>query len=84
MATVTIPDATYRRLQAIAAARRLSLDAYLAEVATDPAPAPSDAARQLAALESFSAGMTAWTSEHLPAGHVVDDGRETIYQGRGG
>jgi hypothetical protein len=85
MATVTIPDVTYRRLQAVAAAHRLSLEAYLAEVATTQSgPAASDAAKQIAALESFAAGMTAWTSAHLPAGHIVDDSRETIYDGRGG
>ena len=73
MPTVTIADSTYRRLQAIAAARQLSIDAYLNEAASQDVPPPSDSARQLAALESFAAGMTAWTSKHLPPGHVVDD-----------
>lgn len=84
MATLDIPDSTYRRLQALAAARKLSVDAYLTEVAAENAAAPSDSARQLAALESFAAGMTAWTGQHLPPGHVTDDSRETIYEGRGG
>ena len=44
----------------------------------------ADSARQLAALEAFAAGMTAWTSRHLPPGHIVDDSREKIYEGRGG
>jgi hypothetical protein len=47
-------------------------------------PVRSDSARQLTALASFAQGMTAWTSAHLPAGHVVDDSRESIYEGRGG
>jgi hypothetical protein len=47
-------------------------------------PARSNSVRQLAALASFAQGMTAWTSAHLPAGHVVDDSRESIYEGRGG
>jgi hypothetical protein len=46
-------------------------------------PAASDSARQLAALEAFADAMTKLT-EHLPPGHVVDDSRETIYEGRGG
>jgi hypothetical protein len=84
MATVTIPDSTYQQLQAIAGARRLSVPAYLAEIAAQGAVSNSDSNRQLAALESFSAGMAAWTSTHLPPGHQVDDRRETIYEGRGG
>jgi hypothetical protein len=84
MATITISDLTYRRLQEIAEARSLSLDAYLAEVAAEQLPTPKDSRRQLAAIESFTAGMTTWTSTHLPPGHVVDDSRETIYEGRGG
>lgn len=83
MATITIPDRTYRLLQAASAARGVSVDQYLeALTARDAAPS-SDSQRQLAALESFSEGMTAWTSEHLPAGHVVDDSRAAIYEGRG-
>jgi hypothetical protein len=56
----------------------------LIEQAVAAPPVRSDAARQLAALASFAQGMTAWTSAHLPAGHVVDDSRESIYEGRGG
>src|SRR5208282_5090867 len=44
---------------------------------------PLVSARQLAALESFAAGMSAWTSRNLPPGHVVDDSRQTNYEGRG-
>jgi hypothetical protein len=65
MATLTVTDATYQRLQANAAARKLSLDAYLAEVASQSASALLDSSRQIAALESFSEGMNAWTSGHL-------------------
>ena len=83
MPTLTVPDSTYERLKAKAAARKLSLDAYLADLAGQTDAATTDSARQLAALESFAASMTAWTSAHLPAGHVVDDSRESIYEGRG-
>jgi len=44
---------------------------------------PMNSARQLAALESFADGMAKWT-RNLPPGHVVDDSREMIYEGRGG
>ncbi|HZL36502.1 MAG TPA: hypothetical protein VFC78_14380 [Tepidisphaeraceae bacterium] len=81
MATLTIPEPTLARLKAIAAARKLSLDDYLRELAATNAPA--DSARQLAALESFAQGMTQWTTKNLPRGHRVDDSRATIYEGRG-
>jgi hypothetical protein len=84
MATITIPDPTYRRLQAASAARGLSVDKFLEEVAAHESVSPSDSEKQLAALESFADGMVAWTSKHLPPGHVVDDSRDTIYEGRGG
>ncbi len=83
MATITIPDDTLQRLKAKAAARRLSLDAYLKDLAAENAAPSPDGARQLAAIESFVAGMTAWTATHVPPGHVVDDSRERIYEGRG-
>ena len=84
MPPVTISDVTYQRLSAIASARRLSLDAYLNDIAAREAVVPTDSARQLEAIESFAAGMTAWASQHLPPDHSVDDRRETIYEGRGG
>jgi hypothetical protein len=84
MVTVTMADSTYERLKAKAATRRLSVDAYMNELAQQSGPGPGDSDRQLAALESFIAGMTAWTSSHLPPGHVTDDSRGTIYEGRGG
>jgi hypothetical protein len=83
MASVVISEATYRRLQAKAAARKLSVDAYLDEIASQGAEPAIDPAQQLAALEAFAAGMTEWTSKNLPPGHVVDDSRESIYRGRG-
>jgi hypothetical protein len=84
MARVSIPNSTYERLQAIAAAHKLSLDAYLKKLARQKLPKRLDALRQLAALESFAASMAAWTSKHVPSGHVVDESRESIYEGRGG
>jgi hypothetical protein len=39
--------------------------------------------QQLAALQSFSAGMIAWVSKHVPPGQFADDDRERIYEDRG-
>jgi len=84
MTTLTIEDSTYQRLRALAAARRLSLDAYLNEIAgLNHAPMPSDSTRQLAAIESFAAGMKAWTNNHLLPGYIADDSRESIYEDGG-
>lgn len=83
MTTVTIEDSTYHKLRALAKARRLSLDALLNEIAGANTPMESDSIRQLAALESFSAGMKAWINGHLPPGHIADDSRESIYEDRG-
>jgi hypothetical protein len=38
---------------------------------------------QIAAIESFIAGMTEWVSENVPPGHFADDDRARIYQDRG-
>ena len=84
MATLTISDSTLKRLKAGAYARHMPLDAYLEAVAGQDAELSADSARHLAALESFAAGMTAWSTAHLPPGHQTDDSRETIYEGRGG
>jgi hypothetical protein len=50
--------------------------------APDASSLSPTAARRLDALNSFVAGMR----EHaktLPPGHIVDDSRESIYEGRG-
>jgi hypothetical protein len=83
MPMFSIPDSTYRLLETVASARNLLVNAYLAEIASGAGTPWTDSAHQLAALESFTEGMTAWTSQHVPPGHGVDDSRESIYQGRG-
>lgn len=83
MVTVTLPDSTYERLKARAAERKLTIDAFLDELAGQ-GPIPPDSARQLAAIESFVSGMTRWTATRVPAGQFADDSRESIYEGRGG
>jgi hypothetical protein len=83
MVTVAMSESTYERLQSKAAARKLSLEAYLSELA-EQSDAVDKPRKQLEAIESFVEGMTAWTSAHLPPGHETDDRRETLYEGRGG
>ena len=48
-----------------------------------PPKVDADLAQQLAALQSFSAGMSAWVSGHVPPGQFADDDRESIYEDRG-
>jgi hypothetical protein len=63
----------------------------LAAVASDlieqavsvPAPNDSTAAQRVAAWDRWVATMREWGQNHLPAGHVVDDSRDSIYEGRG-
>jgi hypothetical protein len=83
MATVLISDPVFKRLEANAAARKLSLEAYLAGLATKDADEIADPSKQLAAWDAFVSGMTQWTKDHLPAGYFVDDSRESMYEGRG-
>jgi hypothetical protein len=82
MATLSIPDPLFKRLQENAQARRQSVDAYLDEVISKDRVNAVDAARQLEAWNAFVARMTAFTRD-LPEGHVTDDSRESIYEGRG-
>jgi len=83
MASVSIPDPVFHRLQSNAAARRMSLEAYLAELAGKDAPPALDHSQRLAAWDQFVGGMSKWAEVNLPAGYVADDSRESIYDGRG-
>jgi len=40
-------------------------------------------AQRLAAWDAWVAGMREWGAKNIPAGHFVDDSRESIYEGRG-
>jgi hypothetical protein len=40
-------------------------------------------AQRLAAWQTWVASMREWGERNLPAGHIIDDSRENIYQGRG-
>jgi hypothetical protein len=86
MLTIQLDGPLEERLK-LAAARRGDEPTALARQVLDRnlpiADVRADAAIQLAALESFIAGMTDWVSKNVPPGHFVDDDRESIYQGRG-
>ena len=73
------------RLSRKAAAANTTVDKLVESVlekATDSNAAMSPLAR-VAAWDAFVAGMRGWGERNLPAGHVVDDSRERIYEGRG-
>ncbi len=40
-------------------------------------------AQRAAAWEAWVSEMRLWGKDHLPPGHIVDDSRESIYEGRG-
>jgi len=44
--------------------------------------ANGDSTRRAAAWRAWAAGIQQWGKAHLPPGHVVDDSRESIYEGR--
>lgn len=48
-----------------------------------PNPAASTPSQRVAAWDQWVAHMREWGEENLPAGHFVDDSRESIYDGRG-
>lgn len=86
MATIQLEDETLGALQAQAASRGMTLSEYLeylarAEGVDDAVEASSQQRAQ--AWETFVTQMRTWGQTQLPAGHVVDDSRESIYAGRG-
>ncbi len=90
MPTITVPDAVYQRLAARAAAAGTTVEAlavpaleYAAEV--PPAETPNDVPFVVwkqnydAMTELFRTTM----ASKLPPGFVLDDSRESIYEGCG-
>src|SRR5438128_170178 len=92
MAILTIPDATYKLLEARAAALGTTVDAVAAPVieqlarepvGTDP-PAPADLS-----YEEWKRHFDAWMAavaartDRYPPGHTTDVSRESMYEGCG-
>jgi hypothetical protein len=84
MLTIQLDGSLEERLK-LAAASRGDEPTALARQVLDRNLPPTrlSTGGQLAAIESFIAGMTAWVSENVPPGHFADDDRARIYQDRG-
>jgi hypothetical protein len=83
MLTIQLDGTLEERLKLAAASRGDEPTALARAVLDRNLPAAevhNNAGNQMAAIESFIAGMTDWVSKHVPPGHFVDDDRESIYQ----
>ncbi len=89
MPTITVPDAVYQRLAARAAAAGTTVEAValpiLEQAAEVPPASPNDVTFQEwkknydAMNELFRTTM----ADQIPPGFVLDDSRESIYEGCG-
>ena len=90
MATLNIDDDTYQRLARQAAAQHTSVEEFvgpalekLAQTAPGQAEAPEPApAKREKALNALLARAQE-RADRYPPGFIVDDSRESIYEGRG-
>ena len=91
MATLNIKDDTYERLARKAVAKNTTVDDFVGPLLerlaeTEPASAVQLPLRTAAEREK---ALSEWMAQvqkragRYPAGFVVDDSRESIYQGRG-
>ncbi len=88
MPTLTIPDETYQRLTRRAAALQVTVEELILKLATESdgnaSPAPT-----LAPLDEWRKKFDAWMADvqsrahRYPPGFVLDDSRESIYEGCG-
>lgn len=51
--------------------------------ASPEVPVDGDSAQRAAAWEAWVTEMRQWGKTNLSSGHVIDDSRESIYEGRG-
>ena len=80
MATFTISDSTYRRLNDLAAAMRLPLDQFLARVADEALAARSQNSPSVKpGTPQWTQEFQAWLSSHAAPHAVADDSRDAIY-----
>jgi hypothetical protein len=80
MATVTIPDATFRKLQEAASIMRLPLDKFLDQVASENAAALATG-QPIASpgTVEWTRRFEAWVASHPARDRIADDSRDTIY-----
>jgi hypothetical protein len=79
--TLNLDPETVRRLREKATRRGQTLEAYLEQLAAEPA-AGSDTAAERSAAE-WVAEFQAWAASHLSLPQLADDSRESIYADRG-
>jgi hypothetical protein len=77
MATLTIPDSTYHRLQEIAAARSVPLEQFLDQVAGAAIGNSLPSAKS--GTSEWMAAFDAWVADHAARATVADDSRDAIY-----
>lgn len=89
MPIITVNDETYAHLQRLAEVRGTTVEEVtLPEAALAPLPdlnehaSPAEIERRLRGFAEVLR-LTRELTAHLPAGHVVDDSREAIYEGCG-
>ena len=76
MATLTIPDTTYLRLNKLADAMHMPLDQFLDDIAKNHStPVPGSRPRSL----EWNAAFENWLASHKAELHVADDSRDAIY-----
>lgn len=86
MVTIHLEGQLEARLKQAAAATGEEPAAMARQVLAEhlPAPAsPKTPAEQMAGIEAFIAGMTAWVAANVPEGQFADDDREWQYEDRG-
>jgi hypothetical protein len=83
--TVNLPDPIAEQFSAKAAANCISLEEFLLSLAMREAKAPPTEFYPLhfAPPEVWSRVLRQWAASHPPVDHLVDDSRESIYEGCG-
>ena len=80
MATITISDSTYYRLESLAHSMSLPLDEYLNRLAAEGIE--GEGSEQLAAATGTPEWMNtfdAWVASHPSRGFIADDSRDAVY-----
>lgn len=72
-----------KRAAAVAGDEPLALARRVLDRNLPGTAASAEPLEQLAALESFSAGLGDWVSKNVPPDQFADDDRDRLYRGRG-
>ena len=82
MPQFTIPEETFSRLAERAAALNLTVEQLVLPVLDQVAPRTPSADERKRAFEELTRFIRS-RADRYPPGHVLDDSRESIYEGRG-